>query len=399
VLSEQVDVFCGGFEFCIPYTRSLDRFSYLLDVHSFCFSSAIRAGRRLLWRIRVLHTVYSFTRSFFRVVFDQVKVDQGGLELCTPFYVNSFVCCFGCEWSWSFIQVSMTAASLVSSTLCFGCKVNQYRHQSKALGGLEAVFSVITPPDVDVEQSKPTPVVYYLSGLTCTDQNFIQKAGACRAAARLNLIIVAPDTSPRGAGIPGEDDSYDFGTGAGFYLNATEEPYRSHYRMYAYVVEELPEVVRELFPSPTGQRLCSITGHSMGGHGALVCALRNPGKYRSVSAFAPIAHPTACPWGQKAFRGYLGSVEAGRVYDATCLVQDASIVKACNLDDILIDQGTADQFWREGQLRADDFVSAARDAGQKVTLRMQEGYDHSYFFVSTFIDDHLEFHAARLRRL
>jgi S-formylglutathione hydrolase len=267
---------------------------------------------------------------------------------------------------------------------------------------LEAVFSVIVPPHLDAEQRGLTPIVYYLSGLTCTDQNFIQKAGACRAAAEHNLIIVAPDTSPRGAGIAGEDDTYDFGTGAGFYLNATQEPYHQYYRMYDYVVDELPALMEELFPSPTAaekQRRYSIMGHSMGGHGALVCALRQPGKYAAVSAFAPIAHPTACPWGQKAFRGYLGDIEAGKEYDATCLVADPSRVQACNLDEILIDQGTEDQFWREGQLQPEDFVSAAQKSGQKVTLRMQEGYDHSYFFVSTFIDSHLAFHAKRLRPL
>lgn len=294
----------------------------------------------------------------------------------------------------------MSSANQVSSVLCFGCQVKQYRHVSKALGGLEAVFSVIVPPSLDAPGHELTPVVYYLSGLTCTDQNFIQKAGACRAAARLNLIIVAPDTSPRGARVAGEDDAYDFGTGAGFYLNATQEPYRPYYRMYDYVVEELPALIEQLFPSPAApakQRRCSITGHSMGGHGALVCALRNPGKYCSVSAFAPIAHPSVCPWGQKAFRGYLGGIEAGEMYDATLLVADPGRAQACNLDDILIDQGTADQFWCEGQLLPEDFVAAAKNAGQKVTLRMQEGYDHSYFFVSTFIEDHLEFHAKRLR--
>eukprot|EP00166_Cyanidium_caldarium_P001213 ctg_1623.g523 len=295
--------------------------------------------------------------------------------------------------------------SVLSKTLCFGCEVQQVEHESAALGGLKAVFSVIVPPCLRSEGETITPLLYYLSGLTCTDQNFIQKAGACRAAAQHGVLIVAPDTSPRGAGVPGEDDAYDFGTGAGFYVNATAEAYRKHYRMYDYVTRELPQVVHEMFPVPAAaaaaasspKRPSSIFGHSMGGHGALVCALRNPGVYRSVSAFAPIAHPSACPWGQKAFQGYLGSVEAGRAeYDATELVRDAQRVRQCGWDTILIDQGAEDNFLHAGQLRPEDFVQAAESAGQSVTLRYQPGYDHSYFFIQTFVDAHIAFHAKRL---
>lgn len=285
----------------------------------------------------------------------------------------------------------------LSTAKCFGCQVKQVRHESPVLGGLHAVFSVIIPPKGS--DASPIPRIYFLSGLTCTDQNFIQKAGACRSASKHRVIVIVPDTSPRGAGVIGEDDAYDFGTGAGFYVNATKESYKKYYRMYDYVIDELPKVVDEVIGSwgIETQGVASLMGHSMGGHGALICALKNPGKYRSVSAFAPIAHPSACPWGQKAFEGYLGTVEEGRVaYDATELVQDWERVRACCLDDILIDQGSEDIFLHQGQLRVNDFIDACKVSGQQVTFRMQDGYDHSYFFVQTFIDDHIAFHASRL---
>ena len=216
----------------------------------------------------------------------------------------------------------------------------------------------------------------------------MQKAGAQKLAAELGLAIVCPDTSPRGVNLPREDDSYDFGSGAGFYVNATEQPWASHYRMYDYVVNELPHLMEtELRVSAEK----SISGHSMGGHGALICALKNPGVYRSVSAFAPISHPVDCPWGQKAFRGYLGdNPETWREWDTTLLIADAQ-----ERLPLLIDQGTADQFLAE-QLNPEALVQACHSANHPITLRMQSGYDHSYFFIASFIDDHLRHHAEAL---
>jgi S-formylglutathione hydrolase len=215
------------------------------------------------------------------------------------------------------------------------------------------------------------------------------KAGAQRLAAKYGLMLVVPDTSPRQTGIPGEDDDWDFGTGAGFYVDATVEPWASHYRMYSYVVDELPAVIAENFPVLPDKQ--SIFGHSMGGHGALVCAMRNPQKYKSVSAFAPIAAPMRCPWGQKAFSGYLGEdQEAWRAYDASELVKQVGYHSL-----ILIDQGTADKFLAE-QLLTDVFDQACREANQPLTLRYQQGYDHSYYFIASFIEDHIRHHAIAL---
>ena len=247
-------------------------------------------------------------------------------------------------------------------------------------------FAVFTPPQA---ARAPVPVLYFLAGLTCTEETFMIKAGAQRLASELGILLVAPDTSPRSPRIPGDDESWDFGLGAGFYVDATEAPWSGHYRMYSYVTAELPAVIARHFPVRDDAQ--GIFGHSMGGHGALVAALRNPTRYRSVSAFAPICAPMACPWGQKAFSRYLGP-DQGRWadYDASALVATRA-----RGDSILIDQGTADKFLAE-QLKPDVFVAAARRAGQTVDLRLQPGYDHGYYFIGTFMERHLRFHAARL---
>jgi S-formylglutathione hydrolase len=236
-------------------------------------------------------------------------------------------------------------------------------------------------------------VLYFLSGLTCTEENFMVKAGAQRYAAEQGLILVAPDTSPRNTGTPGEEDNWDFGTGAGFYLNATEEPWSQHYRMYDYVVEELPQVMAANF-AVKGDRQ-GIFGHSMGGHGALVCALRNPDRYLSLSAYAPIAAPTQCPWGQTAFSRYLGSdTSTWKAYDATELMLANGGWKGDR--PILIDQGDADTFLHQQQLLPETFEAACQQVGQPLSLRMQPGYDHGYYFIATFMEDHIRHHAATL---
>ncbi|MGE6791669.1 S-formylglutathione hydrolase [Pseudomonas guineae] len=262
----------------------------------------------------------------------------------------------------------------------------RYRHRSAVLG-CDMVFAVYLPPQA--EQGGKLPVLYWLSGLTCTDENFMQKAGAHKLAAELGMIIVAPDTSPRGADVPDDPDkAWDFGLGAGFYLNATQEPWARHYRMYDYVVQELPALIEANFPV-SGKR--GISGHSMGGHGALVCALRNPGRYQSLSAFAPISNPINCPWGEKAFSRYLGDERSRwREWDACALLAEATEKLP-----ILIDQGDRDDFL-ENQLKPDALKAAAQAAGHPLTLRLQPGYDHSYYFIASFIDDHLRHHAKAL---
>ncbi|HEY9711334.1 MAG TPA: S-formylglutathione hydrolase, partial [Oculatellaceae cyanobacterium] len=275
--------------------------------------------------------------------------------------------------------------NLVSENRCFGGTVGFYSHPSETCNG-EMRFSVYQPPQA---KSQPVPVLYFLSGLTCTEENFMAKAGAQQFATKYGLMLVAPDTSPRNAGIEGENDDWDFGTGAGFYVDATVAPWSSHYRMYSYIVRELPALIAEHFPGNPERQ--GIFGHSMGGHGALVCALRNPEQYKSVSAFAPIAAPMRCPWGQKAFNNYLGSdQENWRSYDASELVLTASYNRP-----ILIDQGTVDPFLEE-QLLPEVFQQACEKAGQPLTLRFQEGYNHSYYFIATFIEDHMRHHAAAL---
>ncbi|WP_332675386.1 S-formylglutathione hydrolase [Aromatoleum sp.] len=278
----------------------------------------------------------------------------------------------------------MTLENL-SSQKCFGGWLKRYRHRATTLD-CDMTFSVYLPPQAG---ERKLPVLYWLSGLTCTDENFMQKAGAQRVAAELGLVLVVPDTSPRGPDVPGDPDgAWDFGHGAGFYLNATEEPWARHYRMHDYVVEELPALIEENFPVSDAR---GIFGHSMGGHGALVCALRNPGRYRSVSAFAPISNPMNCPWGEKAFSRYLGSdPDRWREWDATML-----IAQAREKLPILIDQGDQDSFLAT-QLRPDVLESAADGGGYPLTLRMQSGYDHSYYFIASFIEDHLRHHANAL---
>lgn len=269
----------------------------------------------------------------------------------------------------------------------FGGWLKRYRHRASTLN-CDMVFSIYLPPQM--EQGEKLPVLYWLSGLSCTDENFMQKAGAFRLAAELGLIIVAPDTSPRGAEVPGDPDGgWDFGHGAGFYLNATQAPWAAHYRMHDYVVQELPALIEANFA--VGERR-GIFGHSMGGHGALVCALRNPGRYQSLSAFAPICNPASVPWGEKAFSRYLGEDRAlWREWDASQLLATAGEKLP-----ILIDQGDRDQFLAV-QLKPEALQAAASAAGHPLTLRQQAGYDHSYFFIASFIDDHLRHHAAVLK--
>ncbi|HWA14491.1 MAG TPA: S-formylglutathione hydrolase [Burkholderiales bacterium] len=273
----------------------------------------------------------------------------------------------------------------ISEHRCFGGVQGYYAHASKETG-LEMRFSVFQPPQA---RAGRVPVLYYLAGLTCTEETFAIKAGAQRVAAELGLMLVAPDTSPRGANLPGESDAWDFGAGAGFYVDATREPWSKHYRMYSYVTRELPALVADRFAAEPSRQ--GIFGHSMGGHGALVCALRNPGLYGSLSAFAPICAPMRCPWGKKAFKGYLGEdQEAWRQYDASELMKKAPFPQT-----ILVDQGLADKFLAE-QLCPEALEAASREAGQRLTLRRQEGYDHGYFFIATFMEDHLRHHAAQL---
>ncbi|NBD12138.1 S-formylglutathione hydrolase [Corallococcus silvisoli] len=281
--------------------------------------------------------------------------------------------------------MSAVAPTLVSEHACFGGTQSFWKHPSEACGG-EMRFSVFTPPQA---KQGPVPVLYYLAGLTCTEETFPTKGGAQRVAAELGLMLVSPDTSPRGANIPGEDADWDFGTGAGFYLDATQEPWRARYRMGTYITKELPGILGAHFPARMDRE--GIFGHSMGGHGALVTALRDPGRYRSVSAFAPIGAPIQSPWGKKAFGGYLGPDErAWREYDATELLKSGRRVPA-----LLVDQGTKDKFLPD-QLLPHYLKDACAAAGQPLTLRMQEGYDHGYYFISTFMEDHLRHHGAAL---
>ena len=275
----------------------------------------------------------------------------------------------------------------VSTNRAFGGVQGVYKHASRETG-TEMTFSVFIPPQA-VAGAK-CPVVWYLSGLTCTHANVTEKGEFRRACAESGLIFVAPDTSPRGEGVPDDPDgAYDFGLGAGFYVDATQEPFAKNYRMYSYVTEELPALIAENFPADMTRQ--SIMGHSMGGHGALTIALNNPDRYRAVSAFAPIVAPSQVPWGEKALGGYLGPDRAAwRTHDACALIEDGKRVP-----DILVDQGEADNFLA-GQLKPELLEQACAKAGQKLTLRRQPGYDHSYYFISTFMADHLAWHAARL---
>lgn len=276
----------------------------------------------------------------------------------------------------------------ISKNKCFGGTQGVYGHASQETG-CDMRFGVFLPPQA---KDGRVPVLYWLSGLTCTEENFIIKAGAQRIAAELGIAIVTADTSPRGLGIPGEAESFDFGLGAGFYVDATKAPWSSAYRMYSYVTTELPWLVVANFP--VDPKRVGIFGHSMGGHGALTIALKNPNYYRSVSAFAPISSPMRCPWGEKALTGYLGSDRTTwREYDATALIEDRGWAGP----PLLIDQGSQDQFL-EKQLKPDLLSEVCQHAGVDLRLRMQPGYDHSYFFIATFMEDHLRFHAENLGR-
>jgi S-formylglutathione hydrolase len=274
----------------------------------------------------------------------------------------------------------------VSENRCFGGIQGVYTHVSSATS-THMRFAVFMPPE---HHAPPLPVVYWLSGLTCTEENFITKAGAQREAARLGLVLVAPDTSPRGPDVPDDPEgAYDFGLGAGFYVDATEGPWRTHYLMRSYVEAELPALIAEQFPVDATRQ--GIFGHSMGGHGALTMALRNPARFRSVSAFAPIVSPMRCPWGEKALGGYLGADRSGwRDYDACALIEDGR-----HVSEILVDQGEDDPFLAE-QLKPELLDTACRNAGIRLTLRRHPGYDHSYYTIATFVDDHLRWHAERL---
>ena len=279
---------------------------------------------------------------------------------------------------------------LKTAHACFGGAQRYYEHFSSEIG-LAMKFSVYLPPKAVLGEK--VPALIYLAGLTCTEETFMTKAGAQRLAAELNIALICPDTSPRGAGLAGEADSWDFGVGAGFYLDATTTPWALHWRMESYILNDLLPLVGSKLPVDMAR--LGIFGHSMGGHGALTLALRHPGKFKSLSAFAPIANPVNCAWGQKAFTGYLGDDKAEWAkHDASELMSTQT--SAPYPGGILIDQGLADKFLMEKQLLPEAFEAACAKAGQPLTLRRQAGYDHGYYFIQTFIDDHLRHHAQQL---
>ena len=281
--------------------------------------------------------------------------------------------------------MTTSALTKVSEQLCFGGKQIRFTHTSTVLN-CDMQFSVFLPPQAETQA---VPALYWLSGLTCTDENFSAKAGAQRVAAELGIALIIPDTSPRGDGVPDDaDGAYDFGLGAGFYVNATREPFAKHYRMYDYIVSELPQLVEAELPLSAKR---AISGHSMGGHGALVIGLRNPERYSSMSAFSPICNPVNCPWGIKAFSGYLGDDKSQwQQYDASVLLAAAQDPLP-----LLVDQGTADNFYPE-QLRTESLIAAAKQSSAQADIRMRAGYDHSYYFIASFIEQHLQFHARYL---
>lgn len=280
----------------------------------------------------------------------------------------------------------MTLETLSTNT-AFGGTQGVYTHRSSATG-TDMTFSVFVPPHNDAQL---LPVVWFLSGLTCTHANVTEKGEYRRACAELGLIFVAPDTSPRGEGVPDDNDgAYDFGLGAGFYVDATVAPFSTHYHMRSYLESELPAVIAQHFPVDMNRQ--GIMGHSMGGHGALTISLRNPERFRSTSAFAPIVSPMQCPWGEKALGGYLGmDTNRWREYDSVALIEGGA-----RLPDMLVDQGAADNFL-EGQLKTDLLAEICEKMGQRATIRFQPGYDHSYYFISTFMAEHLAWHADRLK--
>lgn len=270
----------------------------------------------------------------------------------------------------------------------FGGYLNRYEHTSERCQ-CKMTFSVYLPPQAEVAK---VPALYWLSGLTCTDDNARTKAGMQRYAAEHGIALIFPDTSPRGEDVPDEGERYDLGQGAGFYVNATQSPWQAHYQMYDYVTQELPNLIEANLPIL--ENVKSISGHSMGGHGALVCALKDPTAYRSVSAFAPICNPMESAWGKGCFNEYLGDdVRAWQEYDATAL-----ILAGEKVDELLIDQGTADEFYDEGQLLPENLQAACNEMHQPLTLRMQAGYDHSYHFIASFIGEHVAYHAKKLIR-
>ncbi|EAS46704.1 putative esterase [marine gamma proteobacterium HTCC2207] len=274
----------------------------------------------------------------------------------------------------------------IGTNQSFGGQQLRYKHQSAVLN-CEMTFSIYLPPQA---QKGPVPVLYWLSGLTCNDENFVHKAGAQQHAAEQGIAIVCPDTSPRGDGVADDPDgAYDMGLGAGFYVNATQQPWAEHYQMYSYILDELPQLINKEFPVD-GERI-SISGHSMGGHGALTIALKNPQRFKSVSAFAPICSPLNCPWGDKVLSNYLGDDRhTWKYYDAVELIKQAQQHLP-----VLVDQGTADNFLTE-QLKTELLVSAGQVADFPIQIRMQPDYDHSYFFIATFIAEHIKFHARAL---
>ena len=318
--------------------------------------------------------------------------------MCASSYNISFGLCDLDSPHQDIIYRAAMAAKTTKIQKCCGGSVHFLQHESSSTK-TSMVFTMYLPPQAFVAGGSPCPVLYYLSGLTCTNMNFIEKAGAISAAAQRGIVLICPDTSPRGDNsVPdGAEGEWDFGKGAGFYVDATEAPYATNYNMYTYVTSELPDVVKSTVAQMEGVNVdvdrASVFGHSMGGHGALVVALKNPGKYRSVSAFAPICNPSNnCPWGDKCFGRYLGSVEAGKAFDATELCKSYAGPQI----DVLIDQGSADGFL-EKQLAPDAFRAAAEgNTNVKAQVRMQEGYDHSYYFISTFVAEHIVFHAERL---
>ena len=274
----------------------------------------------------------------------------------------------------------------LSSNKSFGGWHKQYSHHSKVLN-CAMRFAIFLPPQASAGEK--VPVLYWLSGLTCTDENFMQKAGAHRIAAELGIAIVAPDTSPRGEDVA-NDEGYDLGQGAGFYLNATQAPWNRHYQMYDYVLNELPELIEATFPVSDKR---AISGHSMGGHGALTIAMRNPERYSSTSAFSPISNPLNCPWGEKALTAYLGKDKANwRQYDSSELMREAKQFVPAK-----VDQGEGDDFLAE-QLKPETLQAAAKASGYPLELKLHEGYDHSYYFISSFIEEHLRFHASHLQK-
>lgn len=279
----------------------------------------------------------------------------------------------------------MSEPEILQTHVSHGGRLHFCRHESELCGG-PMRFAVYLPPAATLG---PVPTVWWLSGLTCTDENFMVKAGAQQHAARLGVALIAPDTSPRDTGTPGEDDDWDLGTGAGFYVDATAEPWAARYRMESWLTEELPAVVASAFPVDLGRQ--SVSGHSMGGHGALTLALRHPGRYRAVSAFSPICSPTRCPWGEKALGAYLGpDRSAWADHDASLLVADAPPGL-----ELLVDQGLADEFLA-AQLKPALLVAACAGAGVSLDLRERAGYDHSYYYIASFIGEHLDWHAERL---